>query len=232
MSVKELLAEEIKAGTKIVSEIKSKKILESIGISTTGGWVVKSEEVALKEAERIGYPVVLKIYSSDITHKTDVGGVEVNLENEQMLLNAYKKIIEMVKKNRPEAKIEGMNIQKMAPPGVEVIIGTTTDRTFGPVIMFGMGGVLAELIKDVAFRIVPINRWDAESMIREIKGFPLLEGYRGSERADLESLINALLKVSELAEKYPEILEMDINPIFATPKGIIAADARIVLKNS
>ena len=230
MKVKELLAEEMKTGTRILSEIKSKEILELIGIPTTGGLVVKSEEEALKVAEKIGYPVVLKICSPDISHKSDVGGVRINLQNGQMVLDAYKKIIEKVKNKSPEAKIEGINIQKMAPSGVEVIIGTTTDKTFGPLIMFGIGGVLAELMKDVSFRIIPINRRDAEYMIHELKGFPLLEGYRGSERVDIESLSSALLKVSELAEQYPEILEMDINPLFATPKGITAADARIVLR--
>jgi len=231
MNVKEILAEEMRAGTRIVSEIKSKEILESMGIPTTGSWVVQSEEEALRAAENIGYPVVLKIHSPDISHKTDVGGVKINLENSERVRDAYRRIMETVKRKKPEAKIEGINVQKMAPPGIEIIIGTTTDKTFGPVIMFGMGGVLAELIKDVSFRVVPIHRWDAEAMFREIKGFPLLEGYRGSEGVDLESLIHALLKVSKLMEQCPEILEMDINPVFATPKELVAADARIVLKH-
>lgn len=231
MNIKELLAEEIRTGTRLLSERKSKDILEAIGIPTTGGRIVESKKEALKAAKEIGYPVVLKIYSTGISHKTDVGGVKTNLQNSQMVRDAYKSIVETVKHNRPEARIEGINVQKMAPWGIEVIIGTTTDKTFGQVIMFGMGGVLAELIKDVSFRVVPIDRWDAESMIREIKGFPLLEGYRGSERADIESLLKSLIKVSELAERCPEIEEMDINPLFATPKGIIAADARIALKN-
>jgi len=230
MRAKELIAEERKAGTKIVSEIKSKEILESIGMPTTGGLIVKSEEEAVKAAEKIGYPVVLKIHSPDISHKSDVGGIKIQLVNKQMVSDAYKSILATVSKKRPEAKIEGINIQKMAPAGVEVIIGTTTDSTFGPVIMFGMGGVLAELIKDVSFRVIPINKGDADSMVREIKGFPILEGYRGSEGVDLVSLRDALLKVSALVEQCPEIMEMDINPIFATPKGIVAADSRILLK--
>lgn len=231
MNVRELLTRETKAGSRILSERKSKEILESIGIATTGGVVVQSEKEALREAEKIGYPLVLKIHSPDITHKSDVGGVKTCLENKQAVSIAYQQIIETVKKNKPEAEINGMNLQKMAPPGVEVIIGTMTDKTFGSVIMFGMGGILAELTKDVSFRVVPIDKWDAESMIREIKGFPLLEGYRGSAGADLESLIQDLLKVSALAEQCPEISEMDINPVFATPKGAIAVDARIVLRD-
>lgn len=231
MEVRELLAEQIKAGIRILSEDKSKEILESIGIPTTRGLVVQSGQEALKEAHNIGYPVVLKISSPDISHKTDVGGVKSHLTNEQMVSDAYKEIMDSVKKNEPGARIEGINVQKMAPAGVEVIIGTTLDRTFGPAIVFGMGGVLAEVMKDVCFRIVPINKWDAESMIRGIKGFPLLEGYRGSRGADLESLVDALLRVSDLAETCHEIMEMDINPVFATPTGIIAADARIVLRN-
>jgi acyl-CoA synthetase (NDP forming) len=230
MRAKELIAEEKKAGTKIVTELKSKVILESIGVPTTGGLIVKSEKEAVKAAEKIGYPVVLKIHSPSISHKSDVGGVKAQLVNEQMVLDAYKSIIATVSKRIPEAEIEGINVQKMAPAGVEIIIGTTTDSTFGPVIMFGMGGVLAELIKDVSFRVIPINKGDADSMVREIKGFPILEGYRGSEGVDLVSLRDALLKVSALVEQCSEIMEMDINPIFATPKGIVAADSRIILK--
>ena len=231
MDIKALLDELMKADAEIVSETKSKEILESIGIPTTGGVVVNSETEALEAAEKIGYPVVLKIYSPDISHKSDVGGVRTNLGNEQMVSDAFRAMLETVKGSRPSASIEGVVVQRMAPAGVEMIIGTTMDETFGPVLMFGMGGVLAELIKDVSFRIIPIRRWDAETMIREVKGFPLLDGYRGSEKVDLESLVAALMNVSELVWRQPEIKEMDINPVFATRSGIVAADARMVLKN-
>jgi acyl-CoA synthetase (NDP forming) len=137
-----------------------------------------------------------------------------------------------VKKAFPNAKIEGVSVQPMAKPGVEVIIGMSKDAQFGPVLMFGLGGIFVEIIKDVSFRIVPLLKRDAGEMVREIKGFPLLKGYRGSEPVDIENLENLLLKVSEFVEKTPEIKELDLNPIFAYKDGAVAVDARVILETA
>ena len=143
---------------------------------------------------------------------------------------AYDEILASVTQKCPTAVIQGMTVQKAAQPGVEVIIGMFKDAQFGPVLMFGLGGVWVEILKDVSFRIVPLRKKDAASMIREIKGYPLLEGRRGREAVDLSLLEGALLKLSAFVEKYPEIKELDLNPIFAYPNGYVAVDARIILE--
>ncbi len=229
MHLKRLIDELSRKGPKVLSEIQSKEILECVGIPTTGGIVVASEEEAIDAARKMGYPVALKVQSPDITHKSDVGGVKIGLNTEALVSDAYRKIMGTVGEKNPTARIEGVVVQKMALPGVETIIGTTVDKTFGPMIMFGMGGIFAELTKDISLRVIPIGYGDAKAMIQEIKGFRLLNGFRGAEKADIESLSAVLMKVSALVWKYPEILEMDINPIVATPTGAVAVDARIVL---
>jgi len=143
---------------------------------------------------------------------------------------AYDDILGVICQKHPQAAIQGVSVQKMARPGVEVIIGMSKDEQFGPVLMFGLGGILVEVLKDVAFRIVPLTRRDAAEMIREIKGYPLLEGYRGQEPVDVSNLEEMLLKVSEFVEKRPEIKEIDLNPIFAYSRGAIAVDARVILE--
>ena len=143
---------------------------------------------------------------------------------------AYTEIITSIKEKFPQAKIEGISVQRMAPPGVEVIIGMTKDPQFGALLMFGLGGITVEILKDVSFRIVPISRKDATEMIREIKGYPLLKGYRGGNPVDLPFLEELIMKVSDFVEKYPEIKELDLNPIFAYSKGALAVDARILLE--
>jgi acyl-CoA synthetase (NDP forming) len=174
--------------------------------------------------------VVLKIASADIIHKSDAGGVKVGLKNKREVEKAYGEIMKAAKGKFPKAKIEGAAVQKMARPGTEVIVGTFKDAQFGPVIMFGLGGIFVEVLKDVSFRIVPIERRDAAEMIKEIKGYPLLKGYRGMEPASLPALEDILLKVSDLVAKTPEIKELDINPIIAYKDSAVAVDARIVLE--
>ena len=167
--------------------------------------------------------------SPDVTHKSDVGGVKLGLDSEETVAAAFQEITIAVKRQQSEARIEGVAVQKMAHPGIEVIVGMSKDPQFGPVLMFGLGGVLVEVLKDVAFRIVPLEARDARQMIREIKGFPVLEGFRGQEPADLEALEKLLLKVSAFVEAHPEIEELDLNPVFAYKDGALAVDARIVV---
>ena len=219
-----------KSGRRYLNEIESKQLLKEAGVPTTDTRLAKSRDEAIALAKEIGFPVVLKIVSPDIVHKSDIGGVKLELGDGTAVGMAYDEIIGTVKSKQPGVKIDGASVQTMAKPGVEVIIGVSKDRQFGPVLMFGMGGILVELLKDVSFRIVPITRYDAHEMIKEMKSFPLLEGYRGSESASIEALEDMLLKVSELAARTPEIKELDLNPVFARRDDAIAVDARIILE--
>lgn len=230
MSKSQIISNATKEGRTVLTEIESKQLLKEVGISTTEIKLAASEKEAVDLSQKMGFPVVLKIASPDISHKSDAGGVKVGLKNKDEVAQAYKDIMNSVKQKFPKAKIEGVSVQNMARPGTEVIIGMTKDAQFGPVLMFGLGGVWVEVLKDVAFRIVPLTRRDAGEMIHEIKGYPLLEGYRGSEPANITVLEDLLLKISDFMEKTPEIKEMDLNPIFAYKDGAVAVDARVVLE--
>jgi acyl-CoA synthetase (NDP forming) len=219
-----------KQGRTVLTEIEAKQVLKEIGIDTVATRLASSQKEALAFSSDIGFPAVIKIYSPDITHKTDAGGVKVGLKNTAEVKNAYKEIMTSVKEKFPSAKIEGVSVQQMARPGIEIIIGMFKDPQFGPVIMFGLGGIFVEVLKDVSFRLVPIEKRDAEQMIKEIKGYALLNGYRGQEPAHIPSLVDILLKLSDFIDKTPEIKEMDINPVFAYKDSALAVDARIVLE--
>jgi acetate---CoA ligase (ADP-forming) subunit beta len=218
-----------KEGRNILTEVEAKDLLKQAGITVVETKLAATREQALSMSKELGYPVALKITSADILHKTDAGGVKLDLKTAAQVGKAYDDIMKSAKKAFPEAKIQGVSVQKMARPGIEVIIGVSKDVQFGPVLMFGLGGVLVEVLKDVAFRIVPLERRDAREMIHEIKGYPLLEGYRGQEPADVGALENMILKVSELIGSHPEIEQLDLNPVFAYKDGAMAVDARIIL---
>jgi acyl-CoA synthetase (NDP forming) len=213
-----------------LTELESKQILREAGINTTEIRLARTKEEAVAYSRDFGFPVVLKIVSPDILHKTDIGGVKLNLNNEAEVGNAYDEIISAAQKHEPSANIQGVSVQPMVKPATEVIIGMNKDPQFGPVLMFGLGGILVEVLKDVSFRIVPLTRRDASEMIREIKGYPILEGYRGQEPADIAILEELLLKVSEFVENREEIKELDINPIFAYRDHALAIDARVILE--
>ena len=208
-------------------EHESKAILENAGIRTTGATVVLSEDEAAETARGLGFPVVLKIVSPDVVHKTDAGGVKLNVQNDGNVRQAYRDILSAFS----DRKITGVCVQKMAPPGVEAIVGFTRDESFGPVLMFGLGGIFAEILKDVTFRVLPITEDCAREMMEEIKGFSILCGYRGRS-VDLMALSRLLLNVSNLAIMHPELRELDINPVFLYPSGCVAVDARIFVDNS
>ena len=215
-----------------LTEIESKDFLQEAGIPVIETKLARTKKEAISLSKRIGFPVALKIASPDIIHKSDSGGVKLGLTNVTQAGNAYSEIMLSIRQKFPKARVQGVSVQKMARPGIEVIIGLSKDAQFGPVLMFGLGGILVEVLKDVSFRIVPLTRKDAEEMIREIKGYPLLQGYRGQEPADIPFLEQLIVKVSELAEQYPQIEELDLNPIFAYKDSAIAVDARIVLEAS
>jgi acyl-CoA synthetase (NDP forming) len=229
MSISSVIDRARSEGRTILSEVEAKQILEEAGIKTAAARLAATREEAVQVAQELGFPVVLKVVSPQITHKSDVGGVKLNLGSPEEVGAAFEEIMASAKRAEPKATIEGVSVQRMARPGVEVIIGMTKDSQFGPVLMFGLGGVLVEVLKDVAFRVVPLTPRDARQMVRDIKGFPILEGYRGQEPADLEALERILLQLSAFAEEHPEVEEMDLNPIFAYKDDAVAVDARIVL---
>jgi len=230
VSKTEIINSARKEGRAVLSEIESKELLKEIGIPTTQIQLAATEADAVGIGEKMGFPVVLKIASHDISHKSDAGGVKVGLKTKEDVAGAYAEIMDSVKQKFPKAKIEGASVQNMAKPGIEVIIGMTKDAQFGPVLMFGLGGIWVEVLKDVSFRIVPLTKNDASEMIKEIKGYPLLQGYRGMDPASISTLEDMLLKLSDFMEKNPEIKEMDLNPIFAYKDGAVAVDARVVLE--
>ena len=212
-----------------LTEIEAKQVLANAGIDVVPTELAGTSAEAVSISDRIGYPVAMKIVSPDITHKSDVGGVKLDLQNQQEVASAYDEITGMVTRKFPKAVVQGVAVQKMARAGVELIIGMNNDAQFGPVLMFGIGGIFTEIMKDVSFRIVPLDRQDAYDMIHGIKGFPLLDGYRGQEAVDTDNLENMLLKISDFMESQPDIKEMDINPVIAYKDGAVAVDARIKL---
>ncbi len=213
-----------------LTEIESKKLLKAAGIPVIEAKLAKTKTEAVALSKEIGFPVALKIVSEDVTHKSNAGGVKLNLKSGAQVDKAYTEILALVKKHYPEAQIDGVSVQQMAKPGIEVIIGMTKDAQFGPVLMFGLGGILVEILKDVAFRIVPLTPHDAHEMIRDIKGYKLLEGYRGQEPADVKTLEKLLVNLSRFIDKHPEIKELDLNPVFAYKDGAVAVDARVILE--
>lgn len=217
-------------GRTVLSEIESKEFLKQAGINIIDTKLATSREEAISISRQFGFPVGLKIASPDIVHKSDAGGVKLGLKTAKQVGKAYEDILEAIRQEHPQARIQGVSVQKMARPGVEVIIGMSKDDQFGPVLMFGLGGILVEVLKDVSFRIVPLAKRDAAEMLREIKGYPLLEGYRGQEAVDVSHLEELLVKVSDFVEQNPEVKELDLNPIFAYSDGAVAVDARVILE--
>jgi len=215
----------------LLTEVESKDLLKQWGIPVIETKLAGSKKEAISMSKEMGFPVALKISSPSVVHKSDSGGVRLSLASATQVGKAYSEIMSSIKQKYPQAVIQGVSVQKMAPPGVEVIIGMSKDPQFGPVIMFGFGGVLVEILKDISFRIVPVSKRDANEMIKEIKGYPLLQGYRGQEAVDIPSLEELIVKVSQLAEQNPQIKELDLNPIFAYKDGSTAVDARIVLES-
>jgi len=221
----------LKSGRTVLTEVESKQLVAEAGVPVVETKLAKTKAEAVSLSKKVGFPVVLKIVSPDIIHKSDIGGVKLGLANATQVGKAFAEIMAAAKKANKKADIQGISVQKMARPGVEVIMGMSKDAQFGPVLMFGLGGVFVEVLKDVAFRIVPLNRRDASQMIREIKGYPLLEGYRGQEPANITVLEDLLLKLSDFVDKNPKIKEMDLNPIFAYKDRALAVDARVILES-
>jgi len=232
--VEGILAQAKKKGDGYLPHDQVKDVLEAYGFMFPALEGAKDEEEALKIAKRIGYPVALKISSPDIIHKSDAGGVALDIEDENELRKKYKKVISEVKSKAPKAKIEGMIVEEMVEGGRETIIGMSLDPNFGPLIMFGLGGIYVEILKDVSFRIAPITDLDASEMVKSVKSYPLLKGVRGKKPVDLDSIEEYIQRLSRLVEDFPEIEEIDVNPFVVFEKGRCCnvVDARIKIGRS
>jgi acyl-CoA synthetase (NDP forming) len=206
--------------------LESKKLIEKYGIKFVKGKLVKNKKELTETAKKLKYPITLKIVSKEISHKSDVGGVALEIQNTKEAIKKYDEILRNVKKKVPKAKIDGIFVQEFIQ-GKQVIVGGKIDAQFGPTILFGLGGIFVELMKDVSIRICPISRQDAKTMISEIKGFPMLKGMRGEKGINLKEMTSVLMKVNSLMMK-EKIKELDINPLIANEKQVIAVDARVI----
>jgi len=231
-SSKIVKAYEAIGGRKLIGEYESRMLLDAYGIKNVPGDLAKSVDEAVKIAEEVGYPVVLKIVAEGLIHKSDAGGIELNIKNSEEMRVAYANMIQRISQNDPDAEIVGAMVEKMAPKGVEVIVGMMRDATFGPMIMFGMGGTMVELVKDIQFRVAPLSEKDIESMVAETMAGKLLNGYRGAPVADFEALYKVIAQLSQLAIEHHEINEIEINPLIVYPQGqgVMAIDSRMILK--
>ena len=214
-----------KAGRLRLNEVEARQIVAAYGLPLPKSQLALNSEQAVRWAADIGYPVVMKIISPDILHKSDIGGVQVGLETEKQVRMAYEEILNRAYRYMPDADVWGVAVQEMVPTGREVILGVTKDPTFGHLMMFGLGGIYVEVLKDVVFRIAPLTRTEADEMVREIRSFPLLAGARGEQPADLDGIVECILRVSQMVTDFPQIVELDINPLFRI-RGRAGGDGR------
>jgi acyl-CoA synthetase (NDP forming) len=215
----------------LLNAIQANQLLKDAGINVIDTRLAVSKEQAVDLSQQIGFPTAMKIVSADIVHKSDSGGVKLNLKSAGELAQAYDEMMNAISAANPDARIIGVSVQPMAAPGLEIIIGVKKDSQFGSVLMFGLGGVWVELLKDVSFRIIPVDSFAAAEMIKEIKAYKLLGGFRGQKGVNIQALEDLLVKVSKFVEMNPRISEMDLNPVIAYPDGAVAVDARIVVED-
>ncbi len=218
-------------GRAVLTEIESKELLGQSGINVIDTRLAASRPEAVSISQQMGFPVVLKIASPDIVHKSDAGGIRLGLETPEQVERAYDEILKATGQKHSKARVQGLSVQKMAAPGVEAIIGMSKDAQFGPVLMFGLGGVWVEILEDVSLRVIPVTRRDVREMIKEIKGYRMLTGYRGLPPVDESKLEDMLLAVADFVTQYPAVKELDLNPVIAYSDGAVAVDARVVLES-
>jgi len=223
-----------RSGATQVGEVEAKEILRAYDFNILGGQLARTGDEAVEIAERLGYPVVMKISSPDIIHKSDFGGVRINLANAEQVRDAFDLMMLRIQKRAPNAHLRGAYVEKMGQRGREVILGMTRDPQFGPMLMFGLGGIFVEVMKDVTFHLAPITAEEAMQMLKGTRSYALLQGARGQAPVDLDAIAGALQRISQLATDYPEIMELDINPFIVGPVGVQAyvADARMTLKGN
>jgi len=228
-AIEKLLSKVKDNNRQILTYDESRTIMKLAGIPLNRMEFAKDLDDCLVKSKNIGYPIVLKIISEDVLHKSDSGGVKIGIKSDEELKKDYEEMLTKVRKFYPNAKIDGFSIEEMVE-GVELLVGTNTDPQFGKMIALGIGGVFVEVYKDVSFRLIPVKEDDVEDMIKEIKGRKILEGYRGKPKVNKEELKSLVLLISELVETNPIIKEIDLNPVVATNEGLKAIDARIILE--
>jgi len=226
--IKIILDKILAEGRHILTYAESRTIMKLAGLPLNKMSFAKNLDECVTKANEIGYPVVLKIISKDVIHKSDSGGVKLGISSDGELRTVYNEMLTSVKNHYPSAEIEGFSIEEMVE-GVELLIGTNTDDQFGKMIALGIGGIFVEIYKDVTFRLIPISEKDVRDMIEEIQGKKVLDGYRGLPKVDLLELCNFVINVSKIIEENKVIKEMDLNPVVATKEGLKAIDARIIL---
>ncbi|MEM4775533.1 MAG: acetate--CoA ligase family protein, partial [Sulfolobales archaeon] len=210
---RELIHKALEDGRNKLLEHEAYEFLKAYDLPVPKFGLASSADEAVELAERIGYPVVLKIVSPDIVHKSDVGGVKVNITSEPEVRKWFDTIMRNVKSKAPTARVSGVLVQEMVPQDLEVIVGSTRDPVFGPVVMFGLGGIFVEVLKDVSLRITPVTVYDAEEMINEIRASSILQGYRGAPPRDRKAIIDLIIKVGRIMDEVPEVTDIDLNPV-------------------
>ncbi|MCD6467972.1 MAG: acetate--CoA ligase family protein, partial [Thermoplasmata archaeon] len=232
VSIKRIISKARSEDRRFLMPDEAKEIMKLVGLTLPRWRIARSLDEAVSFAEEIGYPAVLKIVSEDIIHKTDAGGVALDLENKNEVIDAYQAIMKSCRTKFPKARIRGIEVCEMVPKGVETIVGGTSDPSFGPVVMFGLGGIYVETLKDVTFRAVPLTVYDAKKMVRGINAYPILLGVRGEKRKDIEGIVDVLLRVGKLMEKIEDVSDVEINPlmVYEYGKGVKVVDVRILLK--
>lgn len=233
--VSELLARLRAEGRTRLTEFEASSLLREYGIPVAQGRLCTHIDEALAAARAFGFPVVMKVVSPDILHKTEAGCVQVGIGEETEVIQSWGQLLANARQYQPDAAIHGILVQEMVPKGTEVILGVKNDPLFGPVLLFGTGGVLVEVLDDVAMRLLPVDRQEAEALIRETKAYRLLQGVRGQPPADLEGLLDVVEKLSRFLQEFPaEIDELDLNPFFVYPagRGAVGVDALLTLKRA
>ena len=221
-SAREVIESAINQGRFILTEFETKELCKSFGLPVVEGYTAKSENDAVQIANKIGYPVVLKVASPDIVHKSNAGGVMLGLSQDDEVKDAYRKIIDKAYKYKSDADIWGVLVQKMAKPdGKEVIVGTTNNKQFGKAVMFGLGGIFVEALKDVAFSIVPSDKETAKEMIKEIQGYDILRGIRGEPASDIDTIATIIEKVSQLVTEFPEMTKYVLDDTFVCSETLV-----------
>ena len=230
-TVTSIFRQVVKSGRLVLMANEANEVANAYGILVPSIQLATTADEAVDIAERIGYPLVMKIESPNILHKTDIGGVKMNIKTPDDVRTSFYELIGRANAFYPRATILGVNVQEMVPSGKETIVGMTRDVTFGPLLMFGLGGIYVNFMKDVAFELTPLSREEAWDMVKETKAYTLLRGVRGERGSDIDSVINVLLRMSQLVSEFPTINEFDINPLFVYEKGCIAIDVKITIKN-
>ena len=226
--VKKIIKDSLSANKQSLLEPECKAIVSGCGIPIPRSVLIKNKKEFKTKAKKLTPPYVLKVVSRDILHKSEAGGVVTDVKNIKELNNAWTTMVKNISHKVPTAKIDGFLLEEMSPRGVEVIIGGLRDPQFGPVVMFGTGGISVELMKDVSYRIAPLDKKEALEMIREVKGYPLMTGLRGSKPADIDSLSETIIKLSEILIEIEDIKEIEINPLIVYEKGVAAVDVKVI----